>query len=505
MILKIDCHKGVVIVKEVVILGLGPGNLQQVSLGVWEILNQEKNIYFRTGKHPLVQELKDRGLTFPTFDFLYEEKDNFADVYQGIVEHLLARLKEDICKVIYAVPGHPLYAEESVQLLLKEASLKGIRVSIFPSMSFLDALVASIQLDPVQGLTVLDALEFSGENLLLQNQLIFTQVHNRLVASDLKLALLEVYPSSYPVTIIQAAGIVGQEKIIPVALAELDHFPDFDHLTSVYIKPDLNKKIEEKQSYSLNALFYVMEKLLSPEGCPWDRQQSHQSLKPYLIEEAYEVIETIDNDNMNKLREELGDLLLQIVFHTMLAQKRGDFTFEGVVEEITQKMIRRHPHVFSDLTVNNAEEVLKNWDLIKATEKGESNLPKEKVMDKLNKSLPALLMAEEVQKKAKKVGFDWDSQEGAWDKLLEEVEELKLACVEKKGMEEELGDLLFAVVNVARFIKVSPEVALYKTIQKFLRRFNYIEEKLAEKGLKWEQMELNELDKFWNEAKRAGL
>ncbi|QNB47373.1 nucleoside triphosphate pyrophosphohydrolase [Thermanaerosceptrum fracticalcis] len=494
-------------VKEIVVAGLGPGSLDHLSFGVWQLLQKgDRRIILRTAKHPVVAEMDRYNINYESCDRFYEEKDTFYDVYQAIVGYLIETVKRDssLQQLIYCVPGHPTVAEETVRMLLARGKEEGVTIRLIPSMSFLDSLYAALTIDPTEGLLVLDALRVEESQLNTGQHTIFTQVYNRLVSSDLKLILLERYPPEHPVKVISSAGIPGIERISEVPLYQLDHINWFDHLTSVYVPPLPGEVKEHGCKYPLDPLVEVMETLLSPRGCPWDREQNHFTLKPYLLEEAYEVIEAIDSGDMHKLREELGDLLLQIVFHTALAQSRNEFDHNDVIEEITLKMIRRHPHVFSNVQVKNSQEVLQNWEEIKAKELGKP-LKKGRVMDKLNKSLPALLLAEEVQKMVKKVGFDWDDIQGAWDKLTEEMEEAKQAWQEKGDLEGELGDLLFAVVNVARFGKISPEAALLKTIQKFIRRFNYMEEKVMQQNLKWEELDLQKMDTMWEEAKKSGF
>lgn len=494
---------------ELVIVGLGPGSMEHLTCGVRETLRNSKRIFFRTAQHPVVRELAAQGVCFETFDRFYETRETFEQVYQHIADYLLAALREEIAHspVIYGVPGHPLAGEESVRILLERARTAGIRVTVKPGMSFIDNICAALELDPTAGLVILDALAYQNDQINTSCHLIFTQVYNRLVASDLKLSLLEQYPYDHPVVIVQAAGIAGDERITRLSLHELDHGDCFDHLTSVYLIPQTPApgRVNRVSRYPLDPLIDVMEKLLSPQGCPWDRQQDHFSLKPCLLEEVYEVIEAIDSKDMHKLEEELGDLLLQVVFHTMLAQQRGDFTQNSVIEAITEKMIHRHPHVFGSIKVKTAAEVLVNWEKIKAGEKGLTASQPPAVMDGLNKALPALILAEETQKRASKVGFDWNDAAGAWDKLFEEIYELKEAFREKIKTEEELGDLLFTVVNIARFAGISPEAALLKTTQKFIRRFGYIEQQIVENGGKWEEMSLESLDNLWEMAKKEGL
>jgi tetrapyrrole methylase family protein/MazG family protein len=248
----------------------------------------------------------------------------------------------------------------------------------------------------------------------------------------------------------------------------------------------------------LYRLVDVMKRLRSPGGCPWDREQTHESLKPYLLEEAYEVLSAIDMHDDEELKEELGDLLLQIVFHAQLADEENRFSIDDVAESIVKKLIRRHPHVFSEVKVNGSEEVLQNWEKIKKDE------GKKSALDGVPPTLPALLKARRVQEKAKRVGFDWDNAEGAFEKVVEEVNELKKAIVEgKKGtVEEELGDVLFSIVNVSRFLDVDAEDALRKTIHKFMVRFQYIEKKIEKHGKKpLEHHSLGELDHLWEKAK----
>jgi tetrapyrrole methylase family protein/MazG family protein len=494
--------------KEIIIVGLGPGTMDDLSLGVWNILKKYEKIFMRTHKHPVIQELANNSIEFETFDYLYEEKESFCQVYDAIIQRLINELEDDTTQkqLVYGVPGNPLVGEESVKRLLKVAKSKGIRITIKPGMSFLDAVYGLLEIDPTEGFMILDALSVNKENLKISSHQLFLQVHSRLVASDLKLLLLEVYNSSHPVVIIRAAGIVGEESIVRVPLCEMDHYERYDHLTSIYLEPSYSKQnCEIVSSYPLDPLVEILEKLLAPHGCPWDRKQNHDSLKTCLIEETYEVIEAIDSKDMNKLREELGDLLLQVVFHATLAQNRGDFTNNDVIKTVVEKMIRRHPHVFSDVIANDADDVIRNWEKIKAVERGEvdnGNTVISKVMQKLNRSLPALLLAEEVQMQANKVGFDWEDVQGAWNKVFEEINELKKAKEDKLEIENELGDLLFSIVNLARFLKVSPELSLLRSTNKFIKRFNFIEETILNNGKKWDEMELMQLEKIWEEAKK---
>ncbi|QGU00528.1 Nucleoside triphosphate pyrophosphohydrolase MazG [Candidatus Syntrophocurvum alkaliphilum] len=248
----------------------------------------------------------------------------------------------------------------------------------------------------------------------------------------------------------------------------------------------------------MKELLEVMDKLLSPEGCPWDREQTHESLTRYMIEETYETIDAIKENDMDKLREELGDLLLQVVFHSKLAENKSFFTFDDVVKTVTEKMISRHPHVFSNMNLSTSDDVMQNWEEFKKKE------GKKTTLEGIPNTLPALMRAEKMQTKASRVGFDWPDVNGAVEKVIEEAKELSQANNEDEIIEE-TGDLLFAVVNIARMKNVDPEKALQRCNDKFLRRFNYIEQKIKANGNSLTDATLQDMDFLWDEAKTNGL
>jgi len=259
----------------------------------------------------------------------------------------------------------------------------------------------------------------------------------------------------------------------------------------------------KKERYTYEDLLKIMEILRSPGGCPWDREQDHKTLKRYLIEEAYEVLEAIDQEKPEKLCDELGDLLLQVIFHAQIARENGQFDMSDVVHGISSKMVSRHRHVFGEEEAETSDDVMKIWEDVKKKEKG--FMTHTQTLKDVPANLPALMRSYKVQQKAARVGFDWDNIEDAFQKIEEETLELKEAY--KKGnkadMEEELGDLLFAVVNVSRFMEVQPELALSATVNKFIRRFEYVEEKAREQGKPLEEMSLREMDDLWNLCKET--
>lgn len=260
--------------------------------------------------------------------------------------------------------------------------------------------------------------------------------------------------------------------------------------------------VTNSRPFTLAPLRDVVAALRAPDGCPWDRLQTHSTLRRYLLEEVYEVLDAIDNKDIANLKEELGDVLLQIVFHARLAEERGDFTMQDVIDAVTDKMIRRHPHVFGDADSRSIAAISLTWEAIKAKEPGHARKGR---LDGVSKGLPALLAAQKLQEKAAKVGFDWTSVEPIWDKLYEEIQEFKDAVAEKNSEHAELeaGDVLFSLINLLRWYKIGGENALNRTNTKFRRRFAYVEACVNHKGNDWSQFTADELDSFWEAAKAS--
>ncbi|HFF9317159.1 TPA: nucleoside triphosphate pyrophosphohydrolase [Clostridium perfringens] len=478
------------------IMGLGPGAYEALTIGALKELKNNKNIYFRTEKHPTVDFLKDEGIKFESYDHAYEKYDSFDDVYKYIAEDLITKIKDDE-DLIYAVPGHPLVAEKSVINLIELCKENNIQYEVLPAVSFVDAMMEALQVDPIEGVKIIDAFDMKNQILDKRVGTIITQVYNNFIASEVKLRLLEGYEDDTEIIFVRAAGVEGLESIRKIPLYELDWQEDIDYLTSIYIPKDLGNKKDFQD------LLDIIETLRNPGGCPWDREQTHESLKSALLEECYEVIDAIENEDEDALIEELGDVLLQVVFHASIGKEDGYFDIMDVIGGISNKMINRHPHVFGNEKANTSEQVLVNWDEIKKEEKGIKTLTEE--MQNIAKSLPATTRAYKVQKKAKKVGFDWDDVNCAMDKVKEELNEIKEVynCEDKSIIEGEVGDLLFACINVARFLEVDGELVLDKTIKKFIKRFSYIENEAIKNNKNLKDMTLEEMDKLWEEAKTS--
>lgn len=257
----------------------------------------------------------------------------------------------------------------------------------------------------------------------------------------------------------------------------------------------------QKDIYDVRDLEQIVALLRAPGGCPWDAEQTHESSRRDFLEEAYEVAEAIDEGNSDHLKEELGDVLLQVVFHTQMEKEAGRFDLDDAADGVCKKLIYRHPHVFGEVEVSGSAQVLENWDKLKRKEKGQDTHTD--ALNSVARSLPALWRAEKVQKKARKAGFDWDDANGPMDKLQEELDELRAAMAGDGNVEEELGDLLFAAVNLARFVKVDCENALTAATDKFIRRFARVEQLATEGSRAMEEMTLEELDKLWDLAKQG--
>lgn len=488
-------------VKKIEILGLGAGDLEQLPVGVYKKLLNAGTLFLRTKEHPVVLDLEKEGLTYSSFDSIYEKHDQFEKVYEEIAQTLLQRAENE--SIVYAVPGHPLVAERTVQLLLDYGPKKGIEIIIGGGQSFIDALFTSVKIDPIEGFQLLDGTSLHKAQLQIDQHMIISQVYDQFIASNVKLTLMEKLPDDYQVFIVTAAGS-SQEIVEKVPLYELDRNVSLNNLTSVYVPPVQEEQILLK---NFSKLREIIAELRSPTGCPWDREQTHESLKKYLIEETYEVIDAINSGDIDHLIEELGDVLLQVMLHAQIGEDDGYFSIDDIIEGLSAKMIRRHPHVFGTGQAENAEEVVRNWQEIKQLEKGGTT--PSSLLEGVSKSLPNLLRAFELQKKAAKVGFDWQEITPALEKVKEELEEFvsELDGTEE-GMERakgEFGDLIFAFVNVARFLKIHPEEALFETNEKFSRRFQFVEKRVKESGRTFEEHTLEQLDQYWDEAKLHGL
>lgn len=483
---------------KIMVVGLGAGDLQQMPLGIYQKLLKEKRVFLRTKEHPVVKELEAEGFTYQSFDHVYETNEQFSDVYQEIVTELILMAKQE--DILYAVPGHPFVAEQTVQLLLQQSSEHDISIEVVGGQSFLDNFYQAVQIDPIEGCQIVDGTALNRVELQIRHHIIICQVYDAFVASEVKLTLMELLPDDYPVTIVTAAGS-SQEQVTTVPLYELDRVTTLNNLTAVYVPPVKEEKLLYRDFGKLRD---VIAELRGPNGCPWDKKQTHHSLKKYLLEEAYEVLDAIDEEDDDHLAEELGDVLLQIMLHAQIGEDEGMFSVDDVISSITEKMIRRHPHVFHTGNLESEAEVIQQWDEIKRIEKADRNETEESILGGVPKSMPSLYRAAKLQKKAASVGFDWTEVAPIWMKVQEEIAEFMQETKEgnKDKAAKEFGDVLFAFVNLARFYNIDPELALQSTNEKFYRRFAFIEETLRQRGVSFQEVDLDYLDQIWEEAKK---
>ncbi|QJD85845.1 nucleoside triphosphate pyrophosphohydrolase [Cohnella herbarum] len=486
----------------ITVVGLGSGGEDQLTLGTLKALEQTKRRYVRTADHPAVTDLKRRDITFESYDRLYERLESFEEVYETIASELLAAAgSHENETILYAVPGHPMVAERTVQLLRERAPEEGIELRLLGGESFLDQAFTRLGFDPIEGFQLLDASELTREHLRPRLHTVIGQVYDSYTASEVKLMLMNVYPDDHPVIVGQALGVDGQENIVQIPLHELDRLESYGNLMLVYIPADSDDRLRRR---SFERLHEIVSILRSPEGCPWDREQTHQSIRRNFIEETFEAIEALDLDDPDGMKEEFGDVVLQVLLHSQMEEEAGAFDVYDVLAELNDKLIFRHPHVFGGENAQDAEEALENWEQMKAEEKKRKGIPeRQSILDGIPKDLPALPRAHKQQKKASSVGFDWPDLNGVFDKIEEELQELRHAVKEEspERQKDELGDLLFAVVNASRFIKADPEEALAGTNRKFANRFKYIEEQLRIKGRTFGETDLLEMEAWWQEAK----
>ncbi len=435
------------------IVGLGPGDPALLTIEARDVLAAAPEVWLRTRRHPTVGGLP-AGPRYESFDEEYEHGVSFDAVYEGIVFQTLA-LAGRPAGVVYAVPGHPLFGEATVQALLKRAPAAGIEVRVVAGISFIDVLAPLLALDPLaDGLLLLDALSLGDHRRLLvpQRPTVIAQVYGQRAASQAKLALLDFYPPGHTVRIVSAAG-TPEARVEDVPLEALDRDPkQFGHLTSVFV-PALSATDDVR---SFEGLRRVVARLRSPDGgCPWDLEQTHETLKRFLLEEAYEALEALDDGQPHRIAEELGDLMMQVLLHSQVAEDAGEFMIEDVVASITTKLIRRHPHVFGDVKVAGAQEVLQNWDALKKDERGDQPL-----LDAVPKAMPALAQAQSVRGRASAAGL---TPAPAAETEATAAREILAGALDAAR----LGDLLFAIVGLARASDIDAEESLRMAIRRF--------------------------------------
>ena len=459
---------------------------QTLTRAAWDAVLCASKLYLQTAEHPSAGPVLDAGLPFVSMDDLYESSDDYDALNDAIADRLVS---DGDC--VYAVMGDGCFSQLSA---IREAAKKhGFRVDVLPGVSYAKAAFPELQDAQIYTARTLPKRVDPSVPLCVQ------ELDNPIIAGEVKLALSEIYPDEWPVTLatMQKDGHYSRRTF---PLTELDRKRTLFAGSVLLVMP---ASFEERTRYGYYDLVSVMQRLRAPGGCPWDREQTHESLKADLIEECYELNDAIDEQDDAHIVEELGDVLMDVVFHSTIASEQGRFTENDVTDGIVKKMIYRHPHVFGTEKAETTEAVLKRWDELKQAEKHQKT--QKEILCAVPKRFPALMRSAKVQKRARKVGFDWNDAEEALPKVYEELDELKAAMNGAGNLAEEAGDLLFAIVNVVRLLGLDGEQLLHDATDKFIIRFGRMEELAAADGRNLADLPLSEQDKYWEKAKKSLL
>ncbi len=476
-----------------VLVGLGPAGLERVPRAARRALTDpDRTVVVRTLRHPAAVELAALR-DVDHCDDLYQTAETIDDVYEGIVERVWRHLDDG--PVVYAVPGSVAVGERAAAELLRRARSRGIDIETHPGASFVDLACLAVGVDPVtDGSQIVDGRDLP-DPFPLHVPTFITQVDTPLVLADVAVSLGRLLSDDAPITVLARLGSPDEESRT-VPLAGLPRVP-VDERTTVFVPA------AHAGWFGLVATNRVLRR-----ECPWDAEQTHHTLATHLIEEAYETLHAIadlppdapagepDMGAYAELEEELGDLLLQVVFHSTLAAEAGAFDIDDVAETVRRKLVRRHPHVFGDVEVADATEVKANWESIKRAEKARASL----VAD-IPETLPGITRADKIQRRVASVGFDWADAAPIFDVVAAELDELRAVAGDRAAATMELGDVLFSVVNLARHLGVDPEIALAEANAKFVRRFEKMERIAADRGDELRDLPADALEALWSDAK----
>lgn len=482
----------------VVVVGLGPAGVDLMLPAARQKVSYLAHRYVRTVHHPAIDELAQHGLDFVAFDDRYETATDFDQLYQGIVDDLVAAASEHR-QICYAVPGNPAVAERSVSLLREAATHGAVTIEIVPGLSFVDLAWPRLGIDPMDGARLVDAQAFPVAAAGVAGPILIGHCISRLVLGDVKLALLDVLPADTPVTVLQRLGMPS-EHVVTIPLEALDRDVEPDHLTSVFVDAG-----PAGVGGAFAELVALSEQLRAPGGCPWDAEQTHHSLARYLLEEAYETVETIEQlpaaapggdvpaEDYARLEDELGDLLYQVVFHSVLAREAGAFTVGDVARGVHDKLVRRHPHIFGDVEADTVSQVMTNWEQIKKGERGSDS-----IVEGISPGLPSLLYAHKLYRKAASVGLDPGDADEALARAAIALTTLRDA--DAAGTEVALGDLLAASVVLARSRGVDAETSLRGWAARFRDRFVRMEQLAAAGNVDLAAAPADRVAALWIEA-----
>lgn len=478
----------------ITIVGLGCGDERYVTREAWQLLEQAvEPVWLRTKDHPVVEALP---CEWRSFDDVYLDSADFPSVYAHIIKTVISEAATQ--DIIYCVPGDPHVGESTTFGIIEQAAAQEIDVRVVRGLSFFEPTVAAVGLDGMDGIQVYDAIAVAQHLHAPVNPdapLVLGQVFSRMLASELKLALMAVYAPDYTVQLIHGAG-TDSERVEALPLHEIDRSDQIGNLTSLYVPA-------RETIGSLEHFADTIAILRSPNGCPWDREQTPQTMRSDFIEEVFEAIDALDRDDVDDLRDELGDVLLHIVMQTQMATEAGDFTLTDVIAGIDAKIKRRHPHVWGDAEVETVSDLNKTWAAIKTQEKAEKGATEpESVLANIPAGMPALQRSQKIQGRARKVGFDWPDIASVYAKLQEEIVELREAIDGTPHQAEELGDVLFVVVVLAHWLGIDAETAMREANLKFVRRFQAMEGLMRERDVTFKTIgDIDAMEAVWREAK----
>jgi len=479
--------------KGITLLGLGPGSPEMLTREAWDWLMALDTLYMRTKLLPITANLPGK-IKLVCFDDIYGDMADCETINKAIVEKILSLGRENLNGVTYAVPGHPFVAEATCPEIAERAEAEGIPVRVIDGLSFLEPTIRALGLDTINNLVLVDAVNLcfrQTPGFSPSSPALITRIYSQATAADVKLALMSVYPDDHPVRLVHGVG-TRDERVEDLPLNVMDQNQEKGLLSSLYVPPlSANASFESFQE--------VVARLRAPDGCPWDREQTHQSLRPFLIEEAYEALDALDREDMPDLQEELGDLLLQIVLHAQIAAEDGDFNIHHVLDGIGTKLIRRHPHVFSDVDVEDVSGVIHTWELVKAEERRENGAEgKQGMLDGVPQALPALLQAEEVIERVKRAAFNRLEDIGNVSAVEEGLSLIENAAGNQ--LEEIIGELLLAIASLAHSNGIGTEDALRKTLTRFRARFGRMETRALAAGSRLVELSAEEKERLWEQA-----
>ena len=480
---KVETNAGITL------LGLGPGDPKLLTREAWDWLNQIETLYVKTISQSELQSLP-KHLRYESFDSLYQDLDNEQAVNNAIIEKILS-LGISPGGVTFAVPGHPLIDEKICRKIITKAKSAGIPVHVIAGLSLIESVYSTLDLDTSHQCVIADASVLERcqtPGVQPSSNVLITQMDTIQRVKEIKRILQTVYPKDHPVIFIHRAGT--EDQIVEnCALAEIDESQLVGAFSALFLPP-------LPPYASFESFQEVIARLRAPDGCPWDREQTHNSLRPFLLEETYETLDALDRGDLSDLEEELGDLFLQIMLHAQIASENGDFNIYDVIEGISNKLVRRHPHVFSEVEVDGVSGVIKNWEAIKAEERRENDKQeKNGMLDGVPTALPALLQAQEVIERAKRAGLtQWIdvSERDCFSSLVNEIYQ-----ADSDSQEALLGEVLFVLTALAHQHDIDAESALRKSLTNFRDRFKKMELFAAELGKPIVDFSEEERNQLW--------